>query len=162
VERAHGSCQDELGGLDLAHRVEFLVQPKNGLINQAITELRMARNTDLPLQLTLGDLLLRTGRAKEAMDVYQALSGSVNNNVLPPDAIELRLALCTQVSGELEGAVKQLGSLHARGKNPAVAYYLARALEELGRYDAARLVIADVQNPDADLSPLLNRLRQRL
>jgi len=57
----------------------------------------------------------------------------------------LRSALCAYVSGDLEAAAGQLGRLHAVGKDPAVAYYLARVLEELGRYDAARLAIADAK-----------------
>jgi tetratricopeptide (TPR) repeat protein len=164
VVLARGRSEQLLEGLDLAHRASVLARPDVGLINQAIAELRQSRGANPALQLALGDLLLRTGRVQEAMDVYHACKSADVGEAASPvsDSLSLRLALCAYVSGDLEGASGQLGSLYARTKNPSVAYYHARVLEELGLYEAAQQALADVQSPDEQLSALMNRLRSRL
>ncbi len=167
MKLSRARAEEKLAGqkLDLAQRVEVLTSPEIGLIDQAISELQNAGKLDQALQLTLGDLLLRKGEVDKALEAYQ------NSDLYPklarmtppiPESLALRLALVGWVRGHLHEAVSSLQSLYDRSKDPAVAYYLGRLLEEIGDYDAARAAVADVHSDDEHLSALLNRLRRRL
>ncbi len=151
-------AQLEAESLSIPQRVDRLTSPQIGLIQQAIAELRLARLQDPQIKLRLGDLLLRSGAAVEAREVYAGVS------LEPANAwqLTLRKALCDWAAGELFTAAEAMRKLAETTGEPLVGYYLAVLLEQLGRYEEANGAIAQTVATDAALRALIERIRRRL
>ena len=154
---ADSRTRAETQKLPLPQRIELLTSPEVGLIEQAIAELRAAPAAP-DSRLTLGDLLLRRGRTQDARRAYRQLQ--------PAEAdrwkVGLRLALCDWVDGRLYEAADALDELGRTTGRPAVRYYHAVLLEQLGRYERARQVLRGERPLDQQLDKLIRRIRERL
>ena len=137
-------------------RALAMVHKSIGMIDRAIEQLTRAPPATRQL---LGDLLLRRGRPGRAREVYKSL--------LPASAgeddwrIRMRLALCDWVEGKLFASGDALQSIAAPDR-PAVLYYQAILLEQLGLYDAALSAAGAVGSADEKMLALLKRARGRI
>lgn len=161
LEHSRGA-ERGLKSLPLAKRVAALAGADMGLTDQAISELKSIGRADAATYLTLGDLLLRQGRAGEAHDAYSIASSAGADET----EIALRMALCLWVQGQHYPAGEAMKKI-ANEKNHAVArYYLGRLLEELGRYSDARAALTALASPaagkelEAKARAVLSRLDQ--
>ena len=106
-----------------------------------------------------GDLLLRRGQPGRAREVY--------TNIPPATApvnkwqIQMRLALCDWLEGKLFEAADALKSIAAPDR-PAVLYYQAILLEQLGQYDAAVSAVSAAGSGDAKILKLLKDAGDRI
>ncbi len=132
--------------------------PSIGLYDKALAELQALPQRDAAMQMLLGDLLLRGGKTAEAREAYAS--------VKLPEAdgwkLELRRILCDWVDGKLFDASAALAALAGKTNQPAVRFYQATLLEEIGDYAAARTAVAKATSDDEKMTKALETLRARL
>ena len=147
--------------LRLLERARAMVHQRIGMIDRAIEELE-SLGTSRPAEasILLGDLHLRRGRPRKARGAYRDSVGG-RSSPRDPCPIRMRFALCDWVEGGLFEAERALSRL-AHADRPAVRYYHAVLLEQLGRYDAARRAASPAVAKDPRVQRLLERIRNRL
>ena len=132
-----GLARLDLKGLspaDAAQRLSAIGMPA-----KAMEVLRLTASTRLR-DVVLGDLSLRLGRPDKARASYAAARW-MNDAGSPGEsdaAIDLRLALCDWVQGDLEGALAKLRPPGQGTCELGRAYYAASLLELMGQYEQAR------------------------
>jgi len=153
----------EVGGvdrLDPVARAKAMVQPRIGMIDRAIEQLRaLGGRTGPDARRMLSDLLLRAGRPKQAREVFRDLSTPKGGDAW---RVRMRLALCDWVAGELFKADEQLAEITRAHDRPAARYYHAVLLEQLGRYEQALSAVRNAASPDKKLQDPIDRIRKRL
>ncbi len=150
-----------LESLSPLERARRLTAKGAGMIDQAAGLLKNIPTRTPETELLLGDLLLRKGRCEQARGYYRrAGAGGI-----AASEIDLRLALCDWVKGDLLAASEKLSAAvkaSKTGGGAAERFYLALVLEVLGRYDEARDAIATAQSDDQALSGLIEQVRRNL
>ena len=156
-------ARERLGELDredlpLLQRIDRLTSPEVGLMRRATAELQGRPAPTSEVLFAHGDLLLRQGRVREARRLYSKAA------VGAPRAWEsaLREALCDWAEGRFFPAADAMSKLTETSDEPIVRYYLAVLLEQLGRYEEAKIAIAEAHTTDASLGKLVERIRRRL
>ena len=149
---------DDFQAADLLGRVRLLARTRIGMTDRAIAELQAYPQPTTGTRIALGDLLLRQGRPSEAVEQYKRISTK-------PDRrwqVELRLALCDWVGGNLHAAADTLQSLSDSSGQPLVRFYLGMLAGQLGLYDQAAAALADTRDAGPLLTTEIDRARERL
>ncbi|MHC4981644.1 MAG: hypothetical protein ACYTF6_00560 [Planctomycetota bacterium] len=127
---------------DPLRRAKQLAELDIGKINGAIGELVNCPYPDGPKLLFLGDLLLRTGRVREARSAYGRAAA-----MLPAERqweVSMRRNICDWVEGKAIAAAEALGRLAETTDQPVVRYYQALADHYAGRYEQTNTALDEL------------------
>ena len=117
-----------------------------GLIDEAIAQLKAAKDKDPKLQLLLGDLLLREGQMENGRGTRLAARSAYSRVELSPNQswqLAMRLALCDWVEGKFWPAADALKELSEKTDQPVVKFYRLHLAEELGDSATIKLYAHD-------------------